>query len=243
MARGQADGGQASSRTATSSSSTAATRRRAAEARRSGATEWRNLTDAEFGLNADGGCGAYDKGFRPLGCGISTAEKTFQTYFLTTHNPGGHSSRPRPDNAIYDLADALKELQDASLHADAQRHQPRLFPGAREAGRRQPARPGNPPLARQSERWRGCGRDRGQPAGGRPDPDALRRDDARGRARRQRASADGEGDGELPHHAGRRAEGRPGGAPAVRRPEGRGRSRSQLSSASRRRRRRFGRTC
>ena len=65
-----------------------------------GSTEWRNLTDAEFGLNADGGCGAYDRDFRPLGCGISTAEKTFQTYFFTAHNPGGHSSRPRPDNAI-----------------------------------------------------------------------------------------------------------------------------------------------
>ncbi|MCH8616219.1 M20/M25/M40 family metallo-hydrolase [Sphingomonas sp. SM33] len=77
-----------------------------------GASEWRNLTDAEFGLNADGGCGAYDKNFRPLGCGISTAEKTFQTYFFTTINPGGHSSRPRPDNAIYDLADALKALQN-----------------------------------------------------------------------------------------------------------------------------------
>jgi len=48
------------------------------------------LTEAEFGLNADGGCGAYDHDFRPLGCGISTAEKTFQTYFFTTHNPGGH---------------------------------------------------------------------------------------------------------------------------------------------------------
>ena len=47
--------------------------------------------------------------FKPLGCGISIAEKTFQTYFFTTHNPGGHSSRPRPDNAIYDLADALEE--------------------------------------------------------------------------------------------------------------------------------------
>jgi len=76
-----------------------------------GSTEWRNLTDAEFGLNADGGCASYDRQFRPLGCGISTAEKTFQTYFFTTHNPGGHSSRPRPDNAIYDLADALKALQ------------------------------------------------------------------------------------------------------------------------------------
>jgi acetylornithine deacetylase/succinyl-diaminopimelate desuccinylase-like protein len=76
-----------------------------------GSTEWRNLTDAEFGLNADGGCASYDQNFKPLGCGISMAEKTFQTYFLTTHNPGGHSSRPRPDNAIYDLADALEKVR------------------------------------------------------------------------------------------------------------------------------------
>ena len=77
-----------------------------------GSTEWRNLTDAEFGMNADGGCATYDRTFRPLGCGISMAEKTFQTYFLTTRNRGGHSSRPRPDNAIYELADALKALQN-----------------------------------------------------------------------------------------------------------------------------------
>src|SRR5690348_6258471 len=76
-----------------------------------GSTKWRSLTDAEFGLNADGGCASYDEQFRPLGCGIPIAEKTFQTYFLTTHNPGGHSSRPRPDNAIYDLADALEKLR------------------------------------------------------------------------------------------------------------------------------------
>jgi acetylornithine deacetylase/succinyl-diaminopimelate desuccinylase-like protein len=77
-----------------------------------GSTKWRNLTDAEFGLNADGGCASYDVNFRPLGCGISMAEKTFQTYFFTARNPGGHSSRPKPDNAIYELADALKALQN-----------------------------------------------------------------------------------------------------------------------------------
>src|SRR5437868_12620017 len=76
-----------------------------------GSTKWRNLTDAEFGLNADGGCASYDRQFNPLGFGVSMAEKTFQTYFFTTRNRGGHSSRPRPDNAIYDLADALKALQ------------------------------------------------------------------------------------------------------------------------------------
>ena len=76
-----------------------------------GSTEWRSLIDAEFGLNADGGCASYDRQGRPLGCGVSMAEKTYQTYFFTARNPGGHSSRPRPDNAIYDLADALKRLQ------------------------------------------------------------------------------------------------------------------------------------
>ena len=76
-----------------------------------GAHDWRKLTDAEFGLNADTGAGSYARDGRPLGFGISTAEKTYQTYFFTARNPGGHSSRPRADNAIYDLADALKRLQ------------------------------------------------------------------------------------------------------------------------------------
>ena len=76
-----------------------------------GSTEWRELTDAEYGLNADGGGGAYDRDGRPLNFGMDAAEKTYQTYFFTARNRGGHSSRPRPDNAIYDLADALKRLQ------------------------------------------------------------------------------------------------------------------------------------
>jgi acetylornithine deacetylase/succinyl-diaminopimelate desuccinylase-like protein len=76
-----------------------------------GSTEWRSLTDAEFGLNADGGNGSYDRSGRPISFNIDAAEKTYQTYFFTAKNPGGHSSRPRPDNAIYDLADALKKLQ------------------------------------------------------------------------------------------------------------------------------------
>ena len=76
-----------------------------------GSTEWRALTDAEFGLNADGGGGSYDRSGRPISFGMDAAEKTYQTYYFTARNPGGHSSRPRPDNAIYDLADALKKLQ------------------------------------------------------------------------------------------------------------------------------------
>jgi acetylornithine deacetylase/succinyl-diaminopimelate desuccinylase-like protein len=84
-----------------------------------GSTEWRALTDSEFGLNADGGGGSYDRAGRPINFGMDSAEKTYQTYFFTARNRGGHSSRPRPDNAIYDLAEALKKLQ-------AHRFQPML---------------------------------------------------------------------------------------------------------------------
>jgi acetylornithine deacetylase/succinyl-diaminopimelate desuccinylase-like protein len=111
-----------------------------------GSTKWRNLTDAEFGLNADGGCASYDRNFNARGCGISTAEKTFQTYFFTTHNPGGHSSRPRPDNAIYDLADALKALQN-------HRFQPMLNDASRGYFQERARQEGNSPLGQAIGRW------------------------------------------------------------------------------------------
>ena len=111
-----------------------------------GSTKWRNLTDAEFGLNADGGCASYDRDFNARGCGISTAEKTFQTYFFTTHNPGGHSSRPRPDNAIYDLADALKALQN-------HRFQPMLNDASRGYFQERARQEGNSPLGQAIGRW------------------------------------------------------------------------------------------
>lgn len=76
-----------------------------------GSTEWKAKLDSEFALNADDGGGAFDRSGRPLGFALGAAEKTYQTYFFTVRNRGGHSSRPRPDNAIYDLADALKKLQ------------------------------------------------------------------------------------------------------------------------------------
>ena len=72
----------------------------------------RDLVDAEFALNGDGGEGALaeDSG-RPSLYYVQGAEKYSVTFSLTTRNPGGHSSRPRTDNAIYELADALKALQ------------------------------------------------------------------------------------------------------------------------------------
>ncbi|TAL63933.1 MAG: M20/M25/M40 family metallo-hydrolase [Legionella sp.] len=76
-----------------------------------GASEWKDLLDVEYGLNADSGGGAFDAKGQPLGFVIQTAEKTYADYTLTVHNPGGHSSKPRPDNAIYQLATALKRLE------------------------------------------------------------------------------------------------------------------------------------
>ena len=111
-----------------------------------GSTKWRNLTDAEFGLNADGGCASYDRDFRPLGCGISIAEKTFQTYFFTARNPGGHSSRPRPDNAIYDLADSLEKLRNY-------RFQPMLNDATRGYFAERSRQEGSSPLGAAMRRW------------------------------------------------------------------------------------------
>jgi acetylornithine deacetylase/succinyl-diaminopimelate desuccinylase-like protein len=76
-----------------------------------GATEWRKWTDAEFALNSDGGGGGFAKDGRPLGFTMQTAEKTYSMYSFTVRNRGGHSSKPRPDNAIYKLAEALKRLE------------------------------------------------------------------------------------------------------------------------------------
>jgi acetylornithine deacetylase/succinyl-diaminopimelate desuccinylase-like protein len=72
----------------------------------------RELIDADFALNTDAGVGTLDEASgRPVYYAVETAEKTFADFELTVRNPGGHSARPRADNAIYELADALEKLQ------------------------------------------------------------------------------------------------------------------------------------
>lgn len=71
----------------------------------------RDLVDAEFALNSDGGGGSLDEQGRETVYGLQTAEKTYASFELTARNPGGHSSMPRADNAIYELATALLRLQ------------------------------------------------------------------------------------------------------------------------------------
>jgi len=70
-----------------------------------------DLAEAEFALNSDAGGGDLDTSGKAIVYGIQAAEKTYATWEVTTRNPGGHSSRPREDNAIYDLAEAIKRIQ------------------------------------------------------------------------------------------------------------------------------------
>jgi acetylornithine deacetylase/succinyl-diaminopimelate desuccinylase-like protein len=70
----------------------------------------RELVDAEFALNADAGGVVTEKG-RPFVVAMGASEKLYADYALEVTNPGGHSSLPRPDNAIYGLSDALVKLQ------------------------------------------------------------------------------------------------------------------------------------
>src|SRR6202162_2254310 len=70
----------------------------------------RDLIDAEFVLNADGG-GVYTRGGKPAIITVDASEKLYADFQLTVTNPGGHSSLPVPDNAIYHLTDALVRLE------------------------------------------------------------------------------------------------------------------------------------
>ncbi|MCI0436633.1 MAG: M20/M25/M40 family metallo-hydrolase [Gemmatimonadetes bacterium] len=69
----------------------------------------RDLIDAAYALN-EGGGGILDEQGRHVSNTVQAAEKKFQNYTLEVTNPGGHSSRPRPDNAIYELAQALVRI-------------------------------------------------------------------------------------------------------------------------------------
>jgi acetylornithine deacetylase/succinyl-diaminopimelate desuccinylase-like protein len=73
------------------------------------ATHERALIDAEFALN-EGGGGRLDEKGRPLIMTVQAAEKFPQNYTLEVTNPGGHSSRPVPNNAIYHLAAGLTKI-------------------------------------------------------------------------------------------------------------------------------------
>jgi acetylornithine deacetylase/succinyl-diaminopimelate desuccinylase-like protein len=65
-----------------------------------------DLIAAEYAIN-EGGGGRYDPSGKPQGLGVQVGEKTVQNFQLEATNPGGHSSVPRPDNAVTDLSRAI----------------------------------------------------------------------------------------------------------------------------------------
>jgi len=62
--------------------------------------------NAEFMLNSDGGGGELGANNAPIGYGVQGAEKAYADYEVSFTSPGGHSSAPRPDNAINNVARA-----------------------------------------------------------------------------------------------------------------------------------------
>ena len=69
-----------------------------------------DLIDAEYALN-EGGGGSMNDGIH-VSNNVQASEKVYQSFILETTNPGGHSSLPVKDNAIYHLADALVRIRN-----------------------------------------------------------------------------------------------------------------------------------
>lgn len=67
-----------------------------------------DLMNAEFGLNEGGRAVLVDG--KPALQSVQVAEKTYGIFELEAKEPGGHSSVPKPDNAIYTLTAALNRL-------------------------------------------------------------------------------------------------------------------------------------
>jgi len=76
--------------------------------------EHRDWIDAAYCINLDGGEFEKVKGKRLL-AGLQASEKVYVDFQFEATNPGGHSSVPGPENAIYELAAALTKLQGFSF--------------------------------------------------------------------------------------------------------------------------------
>jgi acetylornithine deacetylase/succinyl-diaminopimelate desuccinylase-like protein len=74
------------------------------------AQQHRELVDAAFVINPDAGGIELDHGHAVV-ADVEATEKVYSDFQITATNRGGHSSLPRPDNAIYELTTALNKLQ------------------------------------------------------------------------------------------------------------------------------------
>jgi acetylornithine deacetylase/succinyl-diaminopimelate desuccinylase-like protein len=74
----------------------------------------RDWIDADFCVNLDGGDFMSEKGRKIYGA-VQASEKVYVDFQFEVKNPGGHSSRPTRDNAIYHLAEGLTKLENFSF--------------------------------------------------------------------------------------------------------------------------------
>ncbi|HEU0225378.1 MAG TPA: M20/M25/M40 family metallo-hydrolase [Steroidobacteraceae bacterium] len=80
------------------------------------AEQW---THAEMLLNSDAGSASLGDDGRPVVYALQAAEKTYVDFEISFANPGGHSSRPSADNAIYSLARAITRISQHRFPARA----------------------------------------------------------------------------------------------------------------------------
>ena len=157
----------------------------------------RDLVDAAFVINPDAGGVELDHG-RTVVADVEATEKVYADYQVTAINRGGHSSLPRPDNAIYELTAALNKLAAYSFPFELNEVTRTYFENLVEAGDwtdggRHSRHPGHAARSR-----------RGRPSQRRAQlqlqlPHHLRGHAALRRPRQQRAAANRAGQRELPH--------------------------------------------
>jgi len=79
----------------------------------------RPMMDVAYVINGDAGGGGIGPDGKYLGFGVQSGEKLYADFMLEVTNPGGHSSRPVKDNAIYRLARALRRVEELKLPLEA----------------------------------------------------------------------------------------------------------------------------
>jgi acetylornithine deacetylase/succinyl-diaminopimelate desuccinylase-like protein len=77
----------------------------------------RDWIEAEYCVNLDGGDFMSDKGKKIYGA-VQASEKVYVDFQFEVKNPGGHSSRPTRDNAIYHLSEGLARLAKFNFPAE-----------------------------------------------------------------------------------------------------------------------------
>ncbi len=164
-------------------------------------------------LNSDAGGALLGDDGKPSVYGMQAAEKTYVDFEVTFTNPGGHSSRPGPDNAIYRLA---ARDRPTSRHSSFRSQTSELtLAYFRAAGALTPGEEGAA-MRRYRRRSRRCGchcLPASQARIHRAARHDLRRDHAQGRACPERAAAECDGERQLPRIPGcrhRQRRGNPG---------------------------------